>query len=106
MKRWLINYKFTTLHAYVAHKRLPFFHTHDKVLFNMSTQEIPCMIQEDEDEYIKRIKRSGCFPQHERLQDCYWEKKDWRHCRQEMIQFKQCFMKGHAKEQFIEEHDR
>lgn len=45
----------------------------------------------DDDPYIARIKRSGCFDQHEQLQDCYLEKRDWRECKEEMIKFKECF---------------
>lgn len=44
-----------------------------------------------DDPYIARIKRSGCFDQHEKLQDCYLEKKDWRECKLEMLKFKECF---------------
>ena len=46
---------------------------------------------EEEDPYITRIKNSGCFPQHEQLQDCYYDKKDWRLCINEMKEFKSCF---------------
>jgi cytochrome c oxidase assembly factor 4 len=45
----------------------------------------------EEDPYIARIKRSGCFVQHEILQDCYFAKNDWRECRKEMMEFKKCF---------------
>ncbi|KAJ3216272.1 hypothetical protein HDU67_009707 [Dinochytrium kinnereticum] len=45
----------------------------------------------DEDEYIARIKRTGCFPEHEAMQDCYYESKDWRRCREEMKRFRECF---------------
>ena len=45
---------------------------------------------EDGDPYITRIKNTGCFNQHELLQDCFWVKKDWRKCKNEMEQFKKC----------------
>ena len=45
----------------------------------------------EEDPYIARIKRSGCYDQHEKLQECYYEKKDWRQCREEMQKFRECF---------------
>jgi cytochrome c oxidase assembly factor 4 len=48
---------------------------------------------DEEDPYITRIKKSGCFKEHEALQDCYYEKKDWRSCREEMIAFRACFAK-------------
>ncbi|KAI9101356.1 hypothetical protein DFS34DRAFT_578272 [Phlyctochytrium arcticum] len=47
----------------------------------------------DEDPYITRIKKSGCFKEHEALQDCHFEKKDWRKCRDEMMAFRECFDK-------------
>ncbi|RKO95174.1 hypothetical protein CAUPRSCDRAFT_486, partial [Caulochytrium protostelioides] len=46
---------------------------------------------DEEDEWDARIRRTGCFPQHEALQDCYYEKKDWRRCRDEMAAFRECF---------------
>jgi hypothetical protein len=46
---------------------------------------------QEEDPYITRIKDSGCFQEHEKLQDCYFEKKDWRECKAEMAQFRSCF---------------
>lgn len=56
----------------------------------------------DEDPYISRIRRSGCYAQHVALQDCYLvlggedgktlsTVRDWRKCRREMEAFKQCF---------------
>ncbi|KAI8921941.1 hypothetical protein DFJ77DRAFT_413641, partial [Powellomyces hirtus] len=50
--------------------------------------------EEDEDPYITRIKKSGCFAQHEALQDCHFEKKDWRACKDEMTAFRKCFMRN------------
>ena len=47
----------------------------------------------EEDPWITRIKKSGCFTEHEQLQDCYFEKKDWRECRKEMDAFRACFQK-------------
>lgn len=44
-----------------------------------------------EDPYLARIRASGCFPEHEGLQNCYLDKKDWRACREEMAKFKACF---------------
>lgn len=40
---------------------------------------------EEEDEFILRIKRTGCFTQHEQLQECYLKTKDWRQCQVEMV---------------------
>ncbi|KAJ3017713.1 hypothetical protein HKX48_003405 [Thoreauomyces humboldtii] len=54
--------------------------------------------EEEEDPYITRIKRSGCFPQHEALQDCHFEKKDWRACKAEMTAFRKCYEQQQRKE--------
>jgi cytochrome c oxidase assembly factor 4 len=53
--------------------------------------------EEEEDEYYARIRRTGCFLYHEKMQDCYYEKKDWRQCKEEMKLFRQCFA-SHEKE--------
>ncbi|KAI9205418.1 uncharacterized protein BJ171DRAFT_412547, partial [Polychytrium aggregatum] len=50
---------------------------------------------DDEDPYITRIKRSGCYDEHIALQDCHWDTKDWRLCRQQMSAFKRC-MSNHS----------
>ncbi|KAI9298011.1 DUF914-domain-containing protein [Neoconidiobolus thromboides FSU 785] len=45
--------------------------------------------EEEEDEYDLRIKRTGCFKEHEALQNCYFETgRDWRKCREEMQAFR------------------
>ncbi|TPX60544.1 hypothetical protein PhCBS80983_g01724 [Powellomyces hirtus] len=54
--------------------------------------------EEDEDPYITRIKKSGCFAQHEALQDCHFEKKDWRACKDEMTAFRKCFMRNQGQQ--------
>jgi cytochrome c oxidase assembly factor 4 len=46
----------------------------------------------DEDPYIIRLKKSGCYESHIELQDCFYEKKDWRQCKDEMKKFKECFV--------------
>lgn len=47
--------------------------------------------EEEEDPWISRIRKGGCFNEHEKMQDCYYEHKDWRKCTLEMKQFKECF---------------
>ncbi|KAJ3195040.1 hypothetical protein HDU82_002246, partial [Entophlyctis luteolus] len=49
--------------------------------------------ENDEDEYTLRIKRTGCFAQHNALLDCHYETKDWRKCAAEMRLFRECFSK-------------
>jgi cytochrome c oxidase assembly factor 4 len=64
----------------------------------------PLAAQDDEeDEYITRIKKSGCYNEHVKLQDCYWDTKDWRKCKEEMKEFKACFTRQQKNEPLIQE---
>ncbi|KAI8319405.1 hypothetical protein GQ54DRAFT_299349 [Martensiomyces pterosporus] len=51
---------------------------------------------DDEDEWDRRIKRTGCFEENERLQICHVDTGDWRKCMGEMAAFKEC-MKQHGR---------
>ena len=46
------------------------------------------------DQYDQIMSNSPCISQHEDLQNCYMEKKDWRECKREMDLFKSCFKKS------------
>jgi len=39
----------------------------------------------------QRIFSTGCAEEQLRMNDCYYEKKDWRVCRNEMEAFRQCW---------------
>ena len=45
---------------------------------------------DDEDHVTTAIRKTGCFQFHEKLQECYIEKKDWRNCTKEMQDFRLC----------------
>ncbi|KAL1982771.1 hypothetical protein VTN96DRAFT_887 [Rasamsonia emersonii] len=48
--------------------------------------------QDDEpDEWDKRIFSTGCAAEQAKMNDCYYEKKDWRSCRKEMEAFRECW---------------
>lgn len=48
--------------------------------------------QDDEpDEWDKRIFSTGCADENTTLTDCYYEKKDWRKCKNEMERFRRCW---------------
>ncbi|QIW95721.1 hypothetical protein AMS68_001239 [Peltaster fructicola] len=51
----------------------------------------PVLDDDEPDEWDKRIFSTGCSDENAKLTDCYWEKKDWRLCKQEMETFKQCW---------------
>ena len=48
---------------------------------------------DDEDHVTSAIRKTGCFQFHEKLQECYIDKKDWRQCSEEMQEFRRCMQK-------------
>ncbi|CAK7267886.1 hypothetical protein SEPCBS57363_002817 [Sporothrix epigloea] len=46
---------------------------------------------DEPDEWDKRIFSTGCADENARLTDCYFEKKDWRACKDEMEKFRECW---------------
>ncbi|KAJ2081734.1 hypothetical protein H4R24_002131 [Coemansia sp. RSA 988] len=52
--------------------------------------------ENDEDEWDKRIHRTGCFKENERVLICHADTGDWRKCVREIAAFKQC-MKEHGQ---------
>ncbi|KAI9346605.1 hypothetical protein BDR26DRAFT_817910 [Obelidium mucronatum] len=51
----------------------------------------------EQDEFNKRIQRTGCFKEHNAMLDCHFESKDWRKCALEMRQFRECFAAHEAQ---------
>ena len=45
---------------------------------------------DDEDHVTLAIRKTGCYQLHEKLQECYIDKKDWRKCTNEMQAFRHC----------------
>lgn len=43
------------------------------------------------DEWDQRIFSTGCSQEQTRMNDCYFDKKDWRACKQEMEVFRECW---------------
>ncbi|KAH9810060.1 CHCH domain [Teratosphaeria destructans] len=43
------------------------------------------------DDWDRRIFSTGCADEHATLNNCFFEKKDWRGCKNEMDAFKQCW---------------
>lgn len=51
---------------------------------------------EDDDEVDpvdEMIKKTGCTEQHNAVQDCIFDHKDWRKCQSEVKDFKKCMDK-------------
>ncbi|KAF2026155.1 hypothetical protein FB567DRAFT_330742 [Paraphoma chrysanthemicola] len=51
------------------------------------------LIDDEPDDWDKRIFSTGCADENAKLTDCYYEKKDWRACKQEMETFRQCWQR-------------
>ncbi|KFY55147.1 hypothetical protein V496_07096 [Pseudogymnoascus sp. VKM F-4515 (FW-2607)] len=51
-------------------------------------------VDDDEpDEWDKRIFSTGCAAENTKMNDCFYEKKDWRQCKEELENFKLCWKK-------------
>ncbi|KAL2355269.1 hypothetical protein BJ546DRAFT_840762 [Cryomyces antarcticus] len=43
------------------------------------------------DDWDKRIFSTGCAVENTKMNDCYFEKRDWRACKKEMEAFRECW---------------
>lgn len=55
-------------------------------------------IEDEFDDWDKRIFSTGCRDEQLRMNDCYYDTKDWRVCKKEMEAFRECW-KRHGNEQ-------
>ncbi|KAN0117735.1 hypothetical protein V8E51_003712 [Hyaloscypha variabilis] len=46
---------------------------------------------DEPDEWDKRIFSTGCAVENTKMNDCYYEKKDWRLCKSELEVFRKCW---------------
>lgn len=53
---------------------------------------------DEPDEWDKRIFSTGCAEEQLKMNDCYYDKKDWRSCQKEMEAFRECW-KQHGNDQ-------
>ncbi|KAF1829039.1 hypothetical protein BDW02DRAFT_592891 [Decorospora gaudefroyi] len=51
------------------------------------------VIDDEPDDWDKRIFSTGCADENANLTDCYYAKKDWRACKSEMETFRQCWQR-------------
>ncbi|KAG4441695.1 hypothetical protein IFR05_002829 [Cadophora sp. M221] len=51
-----------------------------------SDSKVAAAVEDDDepDEWDKRIFSTGCAVENTKMTDCYWEKKDWRLCKDEV----------------------
>lgn len=52
---------------------------------------------DEEDPVIAKLTKIGCLEAHYKVQDCYFEAKDWRKCVTEVKEFQECM--NRAKKQ-------
>lgn len=61
-----------------------------------------CQIYEPNDEetdpVILKLSKIGCLEKHYKVQDCYFDTKDWRKCVQEVKEFQQCIKEAKKNE--------
>ncbi|KAL4807261.1 hypothetical protein BDV18DRAFT_137232 [Aspergillus unguis] len=46
---------------------------------------------DEPDDWDKRIFSTGCAVEQDKLNECYWAKKDWRSCKEQMEIFRECW---------------
>ncbi|KAF8867359.1 hypothetical protein BDZ45DRAFT_667322 [Acephala macrosclerotiorum] len=46
---------------------------------------------DEPDDWDKRIFSTGCSVENAKMTDCYFEKKDWRLCKDELETFRKCW---------------
>ncbi|KAK8157167.1 hypothetical protein IWX90DRAFT_489379 [Phyllosticta citrichinensis] len=63
-------------------------------------QEAAAQVDDDDepDDWDKRIFSTGCSVENAKMTDCYYDKKDWRACKNEMEAFRECW-KRHGNDQ-------
>ncbi|KAK6543242.1 hypothetical protein TWF694_000009 [Orbilia ellipsospora] len=49
--------------------------------------------EDDSNEWEMRIDKTGCSKEHEKLQSCFDNTRDWRVCQKELRDFKDCWSK-------------
>ncbi|KAK6532195.1 hypothetical protein TWF281_006392 [Arthrobotrys megalospora] len=56
----------------------------------------------DDDEWDIRIQKTGCSEENENLQMCFDKTKDWRACRKQLQEFKDCWRRHKDNETHID----
>ncbi|XP_053214585.1 cytochrome c oxidase assembly factor 4 homolog, mitochondrial-like [Panonychus citri] len=58
--------------------------------------------EEEDDPVTLAIKRTGCLQLHFDVQECIFETKDWRACKQQVASFKKCMTDYQNRSQKLE----
>jgi cytochrome c oxidase assembly factor 4 len=59
-----------------------------------TTQAVDSSGKEDVDPVVAKLSKIGCLEKHYKVQDCYFETKDWRKCTKEVKEFQECVSKS------------
>ncbi|TVY22455.1 Cytochrome oxidase assembly factor [Lachnellula hyalina] len=63
------------------------------------SKQVAAIEDDDEpDDWDKRIFSTGCAAENTKMNDCYYDKKDWRLCKNELEVFRKCW-KQHQNDQ-------
>ncbi|CAD6506341.1 BgTH12-07267 [Blumeria graminis f. sp. triticale] len=60
---------------------------------NRDTRDQAVVEDDEPDDWDKRIISTGCAEENVKMNECFYEKRDWRVCKTELEKFKQCWMK-------------
>lgn len=56
----------------------------------VSECELVTVGTDEKDPIVEKLSKIGCLEQHYKVQDCYFDTKDWRKCTQEVKEFQLC----------------
>jgi len=75
--------------------------SHHKRTKRVTDCELPNNSNDNEevDPVIEKLTKVGCLELHYKVQDCYFETKDWRQCTKEVKQFQACLKESKEKKQ-------
>lgn len=51
----------------------------------------------DDDPLVSMLKKLGCYDQHVAVQECMFDHRDWRACKQQTETFRKCYEENKAK---------
>ncbi len=56
--------------------------------------QLPGLNEDGVDPIIEKLTKVGCLEHHYKVQDCYFDTKDWRKCVKEVKEFQDCLQKA------------
>ncbi|KTW30793.1 hypothetical protein T552_00505 [Pneumocystis carinii B80] len=57
----------------------------------------------DDDPWIKIVQSGKCVEEAQQVQECYFDKRDWRLCAEVLNRFRQCWIDKDKKNKLIKE---